>query len=422
MKEVLEFNKKLSFEKKLVDKKYSIQFLPDCLSLISQNKYITFKGKKIKSSYLIDLTHNLILKFYFKKENSFNLSSLVLKEKYGHLYNYYLDYLKEHNILILVKKHMKGKNCRIYKLNDSVLKGKIVRFKNDDRTLLKKYKNAVSSILKSDITNNKILPEIKKKLVDDLFFVDIDYSRSIFFLDASIQDRNIYNRNIFSVECINDKHIFYHFDSYGRMHTNFTILKSFIRKNCLLIDGDETYETDIKNSQPLFLCKIIESTPQIPVNYDEYNFYRHLTNLGKFYDFFIENTTVKDKKTIKECVYKVFFGKNYPNKFDKMFENLFPTIYKFIKEYKKLKGDYRILAHDLQNLESDLIFNHIVREIISTNPDIKLITVHDSIICSQKYRDFVHSIFTNKLNDFFSQKEPFSKINTSEGNNIYSYV
>lgn len=63
---------------------------------------------------------------------------------------------------------------------------------------------------------------------------------------------DIYNRNKYSIECINDKHIFYHFDKYGRLHTNFTILKSFIRKNCLLIDNEETYEFDIKKFTATF--------------------------------------------------------------------------------------------------------------------------------------------------------------------------
>ena len=237
MKSVKEFKPRFDVFKNLDSKKYSIQFLSSKLLNESKVSSLIYKTQKIKTPYLIDIVHNLILKYYFTKENSFNLSSVVLKEKYGHLYNYYMDYLVENNILTLVKKHLKGKNARIYKLNDDVIKGQITRFKNQDRTLLKKYKNSVSAISKGDFTNNKIEPEIKRKLVEDLFFVEIDYSRSIFFLDSTIQNSDIYQRNKYSVECINDKHIFYHFDNYGRMHTNFTILKSFLRKNCLLIGG-----------------------------------------------------------------------------------------------------------------------------------------------------------------------------------------
>jgi len=423
MVEVKEFksNNKFDFSKNLEKKKYSIQFLPSQLIQESKVKHQIYKNQKIKSSYLVDIVHNLILKYYFKKDNLFNLSSVVLKEKYGHIYNYYIEYLVEKKILVLVKNHLKGKNARIYKLNDDVINGTITRYKNEDRTLLKKYKNAVSLITKEDIESSKILPEVKRKLVEDLFHIEIDYSRSIFFLDSTIQDIDIYNRNKYSVECINDKHIFYHFDNYGRMHTNFTILKSFIRKNCLLIDGEETFEIDIKNSQPLFLCKLIESDGKEIVNKEEYELFKYLTMNGKFYQYVIDNSDIKVKKTIKECVYKVFFGKNYNNKHDILFKKLFPTIHNFIKYYKKLKGGYKSLAYDLQNLESDLVFNKIVNELRINHPEIHLITIHDSIMGSKKYKDIVTEIFTEKLSKEFSNSDNLEIIK-SERFNIYTYV
>ena len=178
MVEVKEFKSKFDFSKKLEKKKYSIQFLPTQLIQESKVKHQIYKNKKIKSSYLIDITHNLILKYYFKKDNLFNISSVVLKEKYGHIYNYYIEYLVEKEILVLVKNHMKGKNARIYKLSDDVINGTITRYKNEDRTLLKKYKNAVSLITKEDIESSKILPEVKRKLVEDLFHIE----RAIFTL------------------------------------------------------------------------------------------------------------------------------------------------------------------------------------------------------------------------------------------------
>jgi hypothetical protein len=205
------------------------------------------------------------------------------------------------------------------------------------------------------------------------------------------------------------------------MHTNFTILKSFIRKNCLLIDGEETFEIDIKNSQPLFLCKLIESDGKEIVNKEEYELFKYLTMNGKFYQYVIDNSDIKVKKTIKECVYKVFFGKNYNNKHDLLFRKLFPTIHNFIKYYKKLKGGYKSLAYDLQNLESDLVFNKIVNELRINHPEIHLITIHDSIMGSKKYKDIVTEIFTEKLSKEFSNSDNLEIIK-SERFNIYTYV
>jgi len=312
-----------------------------------------------------------------------------------------MNYLVDRKVLILVKKHLKGKNARIYKLNDSLIKGEVFRYKNSDSILLKKYKKAVCSVENNTFEFNLIEPEIKSKLVEDLFNVEIDYVKSIFFLDSSKQEHDIYQKNKYSVESIKDKHIFYHFDNYGRLHTNFTILKSFIRKNCLLIDGEETCEIDIKNSQPLFLNTILEYHAEL-IDPTEKKFYNFLTIEGKFYQFLQEKFQIKDKNVVKEITYKVLFGKNYQNKLDKIYSQLFPSIYAFIKKFKKDKGDYRSLSYELQKSESDFLFNKVIKRIMINNPEVKILTCHDSIICKKSDRDIVHSIFSDLLNKEFN--------------------
>ena len=383
------------------NKKNSLQFLPDILLDISESKNFFYKNQKLKSEYLIDIVHNLLLKYYFKKENSFTLSSVILKDKYGYLYNYYIDYLKEQNILILQKNYLKGSNSRIYNLNESIFSGNIHRYRNNDKVLLKKY---ITKHLQFELDKNCIIDKnIKKKLINDLYSVRIDIERSIFYLDSlKNEDIDIYNRNRYSVEAINDKHIFYHFDSYGRMHTNFTILKSFIRKNCLLIDDEETCEIDINNSQPLFLSKLILDSNTKWIKPDEFNLFFLLVKNGTYYQYIIDNLNLKNKSDAKELTYKVFFGQNRDNsKYDKLFSSLFPTIHNFIKLYKKEHNDYRILAYDLQKAESNLIFNNIIRKVMIFNPDIKIITVHDSIIIPKKWKKEVSNIFYQEIFDNF---------------------
>jgi len=394
MNQVIEVKDKFS---KSNQNKYILQFLPNVLDSISKLKYIKYQNSNLKSAYLIDIVHNLILRYYFKKENSFNLSSLILKEKYGFKYNYYINYLVSCNIISMIKKHLKGKNSRIYKLNDDILKSEIKRYKNYDKFLLKKSKLFI------DNDKDHILPDVKNKLIEDLFSVNIDFQKSIFYLDSTNQNIDIYNKNKYSVECIKDNHIFYHFDSYGRLHTNFTILKSYIRKNCLLINGEETFEKDINNSQPLFLYKLICENDIFIVDDKEKDLFKSLTLSGNFYQYLIEKSNCQlDKKRIKEVVYRVFFGKNYKSKSDEIFKSVFPTIYLFIKSYKREMGDYRILAYNLQRSESNLIFNKIIKKLMDIYPEIKIVTVHDSIICSIKYKDIVEIIFNKMLKEEFN--------------------
>ena len=395
--------KKSSLISKLEYKKNSLQFLPQSLEEISKLKYFYFNDEKLKVSYLIDIIHNLLLKYYFKRNNHFSLSSLVLKDKYGHLYNYYINYLIDNKMIIMILNYKAGTRSRVYALSDKILKDKIIRYKNFDKTLLKKYLLKISQI---EVDKSYIDMDIKSKLVSDLFHVQIESDRSIFYLDSLKNESiDIYNRNKYSVECIGDKHIFYHFDGYGRFHTNFTILKSFIRKNCLLIDGEETCELDIVNSQPLFLAKLIQDSGTKWVNKDELDLFRYLTIKGIYYKYLMNELNISKKSEVKELTYKVLFGRNIKNsKSDVMFSSIFPTIHYFIKLYKKEMGDYKILAHELQKAESNLIFNKIIRQIITLYPDIKLITVHDSIIIPIKYREEVSSIFYSKIYDELGYK------------------
>lgn len=390
------------------NKKNSLQFLPDSLVELSKSKHFFYNSQKLKTDYIIDIVHNLLLKYYFKKENSFTLSAVILKDKYGYLYNNYINYLKEIGIIKMKKNYLKGSNSRIYTLNDNIITSKIHRYQNNDKVLIKKY---ISKHLQFEIDKNGIIEkDIKKKLISDLYSVKIDFDRSIFYLDSlKNEDIDIYNRNRYSVESINDKHIFYHFDSYGRMHTNFTILKSFIRKNCLLIDNEETCEIDIKNSQPLFLSKLILDSNTRWVKREELELFSILVRNGNFYQYLIDNLNLRGKSEAKDLTYKVLFGQNRENsKIDSLFAKLFPTIHNFIKLYKKENKDYRVLAYDLQKAESNLIFNNVIKRIIEHNSDIKVVTVHDSIIIQRKWKDEVSKIFFDQIDFNFTGQDSLS--------------
>jgi len=388
----------------LKNKKTLLQFLPHCLFEISKKKIIQFRDSKIKSSYLIDLVHTLMLKYYFKQENKFVINAQVLKEKYGYQYKLYIDWLIENQIIILKKNYKAGVSSRIYGLNPLVFKGQIKRFNNSDKFLLKKFKRRIFDTTDpTDDVKSSIDVQVRQKLISDLFSVTIDVERSVFYLDLlKNEDRDNYNRNIYSIESINSKHLFYHFDNYGRLHTNFTILKSFIRKNCLEIDGESTGEIDIKNSQPLFLWKLIHQHDLLWVDKEEVNFFKNLTLSGNFYEYWGKILEEKNRKLVKQMTYKVLFGLNRHNsKADISFSQIFPTIHKFIKFYKKECGGYKVLAHDLQKAESNLIFNNIIKKINLIYPDIKLITIHDSIIYQKKWHNEVKQIFDAEINREF---------------------
>jgi hypothetical protein len=187
-----------SVTKNLSDKNCSLQFLPISLEEFSKQKNFIYKDHKLKTAYIIDIVHNLILKYYFKKDNRFNLMSNILKEKYGYLYKYYIDYLVENKILFLISNYLVGKNSRVYSINESIFRNSIKRYINYDKVLLKKYKSRMDQFIECDNNNSLIDDDIKEKLINDLFKIQIEFDRSIFYLDSlNNNDMDIYNRNKF---------------------------------------------------------------------------------------------------------------------------------------------------------------------------------------------------------------------------------
>lgn len=386
---------KLSVPKRKTELTSLLQFLPERLQDLSTKDYIDYKGKKLKTAYIIDLVHSLLLKFFFKKDNQFTLSSLVLKSNYGKFYNYYIDFLLENEILFLVKNYSVGTKSRQFQLSKSVIDRKISRYKNRDRIILKKRQKKTSF---ND--NNKINSVLKLKLVENLSRATIDYEKSVFFINSIVSDKDTFNRNLYSIDCIKNKYIFWHFDDYGRFHTNFTILKSFIRKNYLMLDNEPVSEVDIVNSQPLFLLKIIESS-NIKCKTSEIEQFKKLVLNGQIYEYLRTLVPHLSREEIKTMVYYVLFGPNKRSKADSLFKKKFPSIWDFIVEFKKQKGDYKCLSYELQMAESEFIYNRVLVDFSSRFIDAPFITIHDSIIVPESLSQECRDIFDFHFNDYF---------------------
>jgi len=386
---------------KIITPKTSIfQFLPhDLLPLCGHTK-IKYHNANLKTAYLIDIIHHMILKYYFRDDNRFNISATIFKEKYGKIYNYYMEYLCDKGMIRLVKNYNCGKNSKVYALADYIIDGKITRYYNTDTVLLKKHNKRMAAY-ESSYDDGLIDRDVRIKLIENLYSVNIDVEAAMYYLNNIVHSVDAYNKNVYSVESIKNLHIFYHFDGYGRMHTNFTILKSHIRKNYLQIDGQELMELDINNSQPLFLTKIIDETILNGVDDDEFRLFKYLTQTGNLYQYIIDNSKKSAKSEVKKLTYKVLFGKNYPNMNDAIFNYLFPTIHQFIKNYKYRHKNHKILSHQLQKLESNLIYNVIIKEVMAINPDIKFVTIHDSILFPKKYEAIVSKVFNDNIKKEF---------------------
>jgi len=232
---------------------YLYQFLPRTYKYWTETKKIEHKGYNLKTDYLINISHELILKYYFTNEVQHNLWSSILRRKYGKTYNIYIDYLVKCGFMNLVSNYYVGRKAKTYKLNITDLD--IIRHKATDNILLKKHKKEYLFRTFTAQQETPIPLELRKPLIDDLYHVNIDYKKSFKWLENAKKNKTIelnkYFKNLSSIDGIESGHIFFKFDSYGRLHTNFTVLKKYIRNNYLTIDGESIEEIDVSNSQPL---------------------------------------------------------------------------------------------------------------------------------------------------------------------------
>jgi len=254
----------------------------------------------------------------------------------------------------------------------------------------------------TSLKGSPISKTVREKLVNDLSFVTLDCAKSIEYLN-SVKDTlksESYIKNIISVNQIETDDIYYTFDGYGRFHTNFTTLKKHLRNNFVRIDGCEVDEVDIKNSQPFFLGMLMKEQYKGKVMPDGIKNYIDLSSNHLFYeDFQSKSPALKDRAETKNATYKVLFGDNKNNKQNRAFKCNYPDVYDFILKYKQANGGYKSLSHVLQRMESDFIFNGVVNELMIFYPDIRIFTVHDSIVFPVKYKKQVEDVFNKHLAD-----------------------
>ena len=385
-------------------KDYLWQFLPREFEYLTKIKKIVYKGKNLKTDYLINMMHELSMKYYFTNDVTHNLWSEILRSRYTKLYNYYIDYLVEHKYMFYVSNYYVGKKAKTYKLNITDLD--MIKCKINDPIILKKHSKDYLYETFTKQQNSPIELELRKLLIEDLYHVEIDYNSALKYLTDGKSNGTLesekYFRNLYSIDGINTNHIFFKFDNYGRFHTNFTVLKREIRHNNLTIDGEKLAEIDISNSQPFFFAVFLKNEIGVENFNDEIRRYVDCVKNGLIYDEILQKfpNKVSTRHEAKTLMYKLLFGNNFDSKKEcKIFSKLYPSVYEYIKEYKYFSESYKSLSHELQSLESDFIFNKVVSEIKKKFPHIKLFTVHDSIVFPEKYKIEVELIFNKYLKE-----------------------
>lgn len=366
------------------------------LDIIGDNKTIEYDGVMLKKDYLIDIVNTIIYKTYDKEDKVVRLSSKYLRKKYGKHSSKHIKYLKSKRIIAHPSNYLVNKQCNGYKIHHSILGTESLTYISYDKTLIKKTRIRKIQEFIESVNYNYISDNVIRHIIDSFEHIELEYDEVLDYLNDNVDGTKLI-RNLTHLHMIFEKLGWFSIDDHQRCHTPFTTLKSEVRDTFLTIDGEDTREIDISNSQPFFLTILVKEHMDILdwIDVNEYERFKNLVKSGKYYQFF-EKYAHGGK--VKTKTFKIFFGQNkQKNKVEKKFESTFPTIYKFILWYKDKEKRYQALAKELQKSESNFIFNDVLEEVVNKFPNIRFFTVHDSIVVTASAYKEVKEIFDKHI-------------------------
>jgi hypothetical protein len=270
------------------------------------------------------------------------------------------------------------------------------------------------------------------------------------FSGAGLPVEQMRDINRLAIQAVIDRQWEFKVCNYGRVHTNITRVLKEVR-NELMIDGLPLMTIDIANSQPLFLlAAILEDTDESPGcvsedsdesvkkglsegdfwrrNYslplsgtytasfsfevtcnetvatsnrfpDDLSLYWHLCESGRLYDYLMDRLNwTRGKEAFKDeelfrCLYgsngpRDADGKHNPSRLQTVLEADFPTVWRFIRDWKRRHG-YRDLACQMQRAESKLMIEGACGRLMREHPGCPLVTIHDSIMTTAAWVEVV---------------------------------
>lgn len=179
----------------------------------------------------------------------------------------------------------------------------------------------------------------------------------------------------------------------GRFHSNVSNMFKPLRA-LLRVDGepDTLGETDIKNSQPLFLALAAKE------NGVDDRKYMQLCEEGLIYEHIAGRLGVL-RESAKEEIIKFFYAKNgYRSTAKSVFELEFPQIGAFIRQVKT--KDHKRLSRQMQFAERKFVIDTVCERLKRLKPEMFMTTIHDAVVARKLDCDLIVTV----MKEAFDQK------------------
>ncbi|MDG3002576.1 hypothetical protein [Paludisphaera mucosa] len=201
---------------------------------------------------------------------------------------------------------------------------------------------------------------------------------------------------------------------FGRFHSNMTRMCSEIRA-LLEIDGEPLVEIDIVSSQVLFLADLLKSNgleyspsshsfpsssslsyPSLPYDrsiHDE--FFVDLEG-GRTYERFMRHFDYPSRSETKDEFFGVIYG---GMRRTKLLAQVWPKAAAVLQRIKRA-NPFGWIPQEMQRRESHRILRGAVDHLRLNHPEIPIITVHDSIMTTQRHVETVKAALLDAFSDF----------------------
>lgn len=414
---------------------------------LKENKHYHIKCCKDLSTEIIELDYeglviacDTILRIAGSRDTDLNnfveISSDDFHKILHHNYKLYLDYLIESDVIITDGHYIAGEKSKSYKINEDFID---INLKSIDINNKLFTKRTIAAIAKCD-SKMKVTSKHSKNYLKSF---KIDYDSAVEYLNYcyfnNIPDHkgrilNKYTRNILQHKLlqIRDGQLWIkRSTSNGRINSNISSLNANFKQFILGYDNS----LDIVSSQPLLINVLLNQIKNMQVgevssshllslysyecktlsksfgkvesirllkelknvkmpSKNEIDIWKNLCESGQLYEYFQSTIYGKighkvSRSEAKNIVITTMYSDGrLNNEYKKLFNMIFPSIYKFLSSIKKLHGGrrpHRLLPLIMQSIESYIWCEKILPEL--DRMDIPYLFIHDSIIIKKEDLD-----------------------------------
>lgn len=388
----------------------------------------TFNPNEHPNGYYIALLLHIICFRYFTDRRFKKGDEIPLRGDYlteilpSGKYKTILNYCENNDIIQINHHYVKGSQCKKYGIGYQYFDNTIIHYEIDKPTIIKKLNKLKQYNRKLDRANfnttHKYLMNVIEKRIDYSGITSLSPENIWYFVGLNEdEDKNpteqfeCAQNTIYRLE---QKDYTGKVDKNGRFYSPLTELQSEMR-DLLLLDGEPIIFQDISHTHPLMLCILLDSVltqkHEIAkffnyINYKSSNFihtplmislfekevfrFKKLVCEAGLYKLLCKDLNIDDSMGKKQLM-SFLYDRNRDIKhckYTKWFNDNFYYIHSLLQYYKQ--DDHRFISNYLFQIESQIMIDSVSKELICEHPGIPIVTVHDCIGTTAKYKQIVY--------------------------------